>query len=288
MIPAAFEYYAPQSVSEAVQMLQSAGEEAKVLAGGHSLVPLMKLRLANPTALIDLNHISELRGIRRSNGSVTIGAMTTHAEMERSPELQNTWPIFQMAGSVIGDPMVRYRGTFGGSLAHADPAGDWPAVALALDVTMHAIGPNGERTIPADDFFVDMLTSALEPGEILTSIDVSAPQGKVGMAYEKFRHPASGYAVVGVAAIVTLDDSGSCTDCRVGVTGATSKATRATETEDALKGSKLDADTIASASQLAGGNMIYLGDIYASEEYREHLTKVYTKRALLAAAQAVK
>ncbi len=286
MIPAEFDYYAPTSVQEAIGLLQEKGPEAKLLAGGHSLVPLMKLRLAAPSVLIDLNRIAELRGIRSSDGGVAIGAMTTHSEVESSPELADRWPIFHVAGAMIGDPMVRHRGTIGGSLAHADPAGDWPAVALALDARMHIAGPNGERVVPAGEFFVDMLTSALEPDEVLTEIEIPALEGRVGMAYEKFRHPASGYAVVGVAAVVVTDGSGSCQDCRVAITGAGPKATRATGVEEALKGRPLDEQSISAAAERAGEGMAFLGDIYASEEYREHLTKVYTKRALLAAARS--
>ncbi|HET8628095.1 MAG TPA: xanthine dehydrogenase family protein subunit M [Thermomicrobiales bacterium] len=287
MIPGEFEYYRATSVQEAVQLLQQHAD-AKLLAGGHSLIPMMKLRLATPPALIDLGGIQDLSGVQQADGGLTIGALTTHGAIEEDAALKESWPIFYDAAHVIGDPMVRHRGTFGGSLAHADPAGDWPAVALALGAQMKAIGPNGNRTIAADDFFVDLLTSALEPGEVLTEITIPAKQGKTGMSYQKFSHPASGYAVVGVAAVVNLDDSGTCTDCRVAITGAGPKATRATATEDALKGKKLDEQTIAGAADKAGEGMDFLGDIYASEEYRQHLVKVFTKRALEAAAQNAK
>ncbi len=281
MIPAEFDYYAPQTIDEAVGILGEHAEEGKVLAGGHSLIPLMKLRLATPSVLVDIGRIPELRGISRSNGTVTIGATTTHRMIEFSEELSQALPIMTQAAKVIGDPMVRNRGTFGGSLAHADPAGDWPAVALALGATMHARGPEGERAIPAEEFFVDLLTTALEPGEILTHVDLPVPSGRVGMSYQKFRHPASGYAVVGVAAVVTLDDSGKCADCRVGITGAGPFAQRATEVENALKGQQLDEGTVQGASELAGSNMEFLGDIFASEEYRAQLVKVYTRRAIM-------
>jgi len=290
MIPAEFDYYAPTSVQEAVSLLRQHGDEAKVLAGGHSLIPLLKLRLSNPPVLVDIGRIPELRGITRTNGTVTIGAMTTHAQVESSEELRDTFPIMAEAATVIGDPMVRNRGTFGGALAHADPAADWPAVALALGAQLRVMGPNGERTVSVDDFFVDMLTSALEPGEVLTRIDIPAPgQGvKTGMSYQKFAHPASGYAVVGVAAVVTLGADGACQDCRVAVTGAGPKATRQTAVEDALKGRQLTPELIAQASEHAGEGMDFLGDIYASESYRAHLVKVYTKRALTAALEAVR
>lgn len=287
MIPGEFDYYVPGSVREAVGLLQQ-HPDAKVLAGGHSLIPMMKLRLANPPALIDIGGIQELRGIRQANGGVTIGALTTHAMVEESADLRQTFPILYDAAHVIGDPMVRNRGTFGGSLAHADPSGDWPAVVLALNADLKVVGPNGERTIEADDFFVDLLTSALEPGEVLTEITLPKPAGKSGMSYQKFSHPASGYAVVGVAAVVTLDDAGTCQECRVAITGAGPKATRATATETMLKGKRLDAETIAQASEHAGEGMDFLGDIFASEEYRQHLVKVYAKRALTQALERAK
>jgi len=281
MIPAEFDYYAPQSLDEAIQLLGEHAEDGKVLAGGHSLIPMMKLRLATPSALIDIGRIPELRGINRSNGTVTIGATTTHRMIEFSEELSGALPIMPQAAKVIGDPMVRNRGTFGGSLAHADPAGDWPAVALALGATMHVRGPDGERTIPAEEFFVDLLTTALAREELLTQIDLPVPSGKVGMSYQKFRHPASGYAVVGVAAVVTLDEAGRCADCRIGITGAGPVARRATEVEDALRGQQLNESTVRDASELAGGDMDFLGDIFASEEYRAQLVKVYTRRAIM-------
>ena len=286
MIPGEFEYYRPASVQEAIQHLGEHGEEARLLAGGHSLVPLMKLRLAAPAALVDLGGIAELRGIERSNGTVGIGAMTTHAAIEHSRELRGILPLLPDAAAVIGDPMVRNRGTIGGSLAHADPAGDWPAIALALDAQLDVEGPNGRRTIPAEEFFVALLTSALEPYEVLTRITVPVPQGTSGMAYQKLRHPASGYAVVGIAAVLMMDGDGACRDCRVAVTGATATASRAHATEELLRGKTLDEESIAAAAERAADGMEFLGDLYASEAYREHLTKVYAKRALLAALTA--
>lgn len=288
MIPGEFEYHAPTSVQEAVALLQQHGDDAKVLAGGHSLIPLLKLRLASPPVLVDINKIGELKGINRQNGTITIGALTTHTDIEHSEELKGILPIMHEAATVIGDPMVRNRGTFGGSLAHADPAGDWPAVALALGATMKVTGASGERTVAADDFFVDLLTSALEPGEVLTAVEIPVPQGKFGASYQKFSHPASGYAVVGVAALVQLGADGACQDCRVAVTGAGPKATRATATENALKGQQLTDDLIAQAAEQAGSGMDFLGDIFASESYRAHLVKVFAKRAVTAAMQAAK
>jgi len=284
MIPSEFDYIKAGSVQEALSLLQQHGDDAKVLAGGHSLIPLLKLRLASPAVLVDISGIKELKGVQQKGDMITIGALTTHGDLESDSSLKGSFPILSEAATVIGDPMVRNRGTFGGSLAHADPAGDWPAVALALNATMHIAGQNGERTVPADEFFIDILTSDIQPGELLTAIDLPIPSGKVGQSYQKFAHPASGYAVVGVAAVVTLDDAGNCSAARVAVTGAGAKAVRLTDVEDALVGKALTEENVAAATQNVGGEIMYLGDIYASEEYREHLVRVFAKRAVLAAA----
>ena len=283
MIPEAFAYTAPSTIADALSLLAEHGDDAKVLAGGHSLIPMMKLRLANPAVLIDIGRIAALRGIRRQGGVVTIGAMTTHAQIEESAELRALLPIMAEAATVIGDPLVRHRGTLGGSLAHADPAGDWPAVALALDATIHVSGPDGERTIAAREFFLDLFTSALEPGELLTAIDLPIPPAGTGMAYQKFAHPASGYAVVGAAAVVTVDADGFCRDCRVGITGAGAKATRAEATEKALVGERMSAERITEAAQQAGNGIDFLSDLAASAGYRANLVTVLTQRALTAA-----
>lgn len=287
MIPGEFDYVKAGSVQEALSLLQQHGDDAKVLAGGHSLIPLLKLRLANPAVLVDISGISELKGIRTGGDKITIGALTTHGDLEADNSLKGNFPILHEAATVIGDPMVRNRGTFGGSLAHADPAGDWPAVALALGATMHIVGPDGERTVAADDFFIDILTSDVQPGELLTAIDLPVPSGKVGMSYQKFSHPASGYAVVGVAALVTLDGAGNCASARVAVTGAGAKAVRLTAVEEALVGKALTEENVAAATADVGGDIDYLGDIYASEEYRAHLVKVFAKRAVLVAAKNI-
>lgn len=286
MITETFEYHAPEDVQAAVAILAEHGPEAKVLAGGHSLVPLMRLRLATPSVIVDLNRIPQLRGITTENGSTTIGAMTTHAAIEHSAELKAMLPVLPAAATLIGDPMVRNRGTIGGSLVHADPAGDWPAVALALDAQLQLVGPHGERTVRADDFFVDLLTSAVEPDEILTNITIPIPTGRVGVSYQKFAHPASGYAVTGVAAMVMLDDADACIDSRIAITGAGATAVRATESEAMLRGTDLNGGSIDRAAESAVSGIDFLGDIYASEEYREQLVRVYTKRSLLAALRA--
>lgn len=280
MIPETFEYTAPATIAEAIALLVRHGDNAKVLAGGHSLIPMMKLRLASPGVLIDIGRVPELRGIRQHGDTVTIGATTTHAQIEHSGALKGRFPIMNETATVIGDPLVRHRGTFGGSLAHADPASDWSAVALALDATIRATGPGGERTIPASEFFVDVFTSALEPGELLTAIELHNPRAGTGMAYEKFAHPASGYAIVGAAAIVSLGEDGICRECHVGITGAGAKATRANATEMMLLGERVTSERIRQAAHRAAAGLDLLSDLVASERYRAHLVTVLTQRAL--------
>ena len=285
MFPNQFEYHRPGSIEEVVQHLQQM-PDAKILAGGHSLLPAMKLRLAAPTALIDINRIEGLRGVN-VNGGTRIGAMTTYQQLIDSAELRERLPIIPETAYHVGDPQVQARGTLGGALAHADPAADMTAVFLALGGQVTAVGASGERTIAADDLFVDLLTTSLAPDEIITEIAIPTPAPRTGMAYEKHRHPASGYAVVGVAAVVSLGDDDTCRAARVAVTGATTKATRAAATEQALVGQALTADTIVRASQSAPDGLELNGDLYASEEYRRHLVSVYARRALeRAAAQA--
>lgn len=280
MYPGQFEYQRPSSVQEAVAIL--AGDpEAKVLAGGHSLVPAMKLRLAMPGTLVDIGRIAELKGIK-VNGGATIGAMTTYDELQDSAELTNAFPVIKETVNIVGDPAVRARGTLGGSLAHSDPAADFTAVMLALGASVKATGSNGEREISSDDLFVDLLTTSLEPDEILTSISVPALNG-AGAAYEKHAHPASGYAVVGVAAVVKVE-GGNFTSARIAVTGATSKATRSTAAEEALIGKPANPDTIAAAAAKAADGLELNGDVYASAEYRGQLIKVLAKRAITRAA----
>jgi carbon-monoxide dehydrogenase medium subunit len=287
MIPKPFEYVKATSVQEAVSLLQQHGEDAKLLAGGHSLLPVMKLRLAAPSVLIDISKVQELRGIH-ANGSLTIGAGTTYAEIAQSEKVQHQAAVLAECVAQIGDTQVRNKGTIGGALAHADPAADLPAVVLALGALIHVTGPGGKRDIPAEDFFVDLLTSALEPGEIITSISCGALGHGEGAAYVKFPHPASRYAIVGVAAYVKVE-GGNVSACRVAVTGAGAKAERQHEVEQALLGKAPSDDTIAAAAASAGDAMDILSDIHAGEEYRRAQIKVYTRRALaeaVARAQA--
>jgi carbon-monoxide dehydrogenase medium subunit len=279
MFPAAFEYHRPASVQEAVALLEQSGGDAKVLAGGHSLLPLLKLRLAEPAALIDIGRLPGLTGIQNQGGELVVGSLTTHATVATSDAVKQAAPLLAEAANVIGDQQVRNRGTIGGSLAHADPAGDLPAVILALEAQIKAVGPNGERTIPANDFFVDMLTSALQESEILTEIRVPALPSGAGTAYLKMDHPASHYALCGVAAIVQLS-GGNVQDVRVAVTGVGPKAYRATGVEEALRGQAANESSVEQAAQHAADGIDALGDIHASTEYRSHLARVFAKRAL--------
>ena len=276
MFPNQFEYHRPESVQAAAGLL-AADPEAKLLAGGHSLLPAMKLRLASPSSLVDLGGIDGLVGIDVS-GPITIGAMTTYAMLRDSRELRGVLPMICEAADNVGDPAVQARGTLGGALAHSDPAADFTAIFLALNGTVEVTGTSGSRSIAADDLFVDLFTTSLQPDEIITSVSFPAPAAGSGAAYEKFRHPASGYAVVGVAAVV----GGGAP--RIAVTGATSKATRATGAEQALNGASLDDESIAAAAAAAADGLEINGDHFASEEYRRHLVSVLTGRALRRAA----
>jgi len=280
MIPAVFDYQAPATIDEALSLLAANPDEAKILAGGHSLIPAMKLRLAQPGLLIDIGRIKDLAYIREEGDQIAIGAMTTHYAIESSALLQKICPLLPDCASHIGDVQVRNKGTIGGSVAHSDPAGDWPAAVIALKAQMVAVGANGGRTINADDFFVDLLTTALSPGEILREIRIPKPAGRFVQSYQKVRHPASGFAVVGIAVAVVLAADGSCESASVGVTGVASKAYRAAGVETALKGKKLNDDTIAQAAAHATDGVDANSDLYASEDYRRHLAEVYTRRAL--------
>ncbi|HEX6799269.1 MAG TPA: xanthine dehydrogenase family protein subunit M [Ktedonobacterales bacterium] len=283
-----FSYYAPESLDQALMLLQSHGD-AKLLAGGQSLIPLLKLRLTEVGTLVDLGRIAELRGISDEGDGLRFGAGTPYSQVIDSTSVQHRSPLIAQAVSQVGDPQVRSRGTIGGSLAHADPAGDLPAVALALDAEITAAGPRGKRTIPASDFFVDLLTTALQPIEVITAVRFkTTDQPHTGTAYVKHRHPASGYAVVGVAAVVTLGDDGACKSARIGITGAGTHAARATSVEQALAGKPLDAAALEAACATAADGLELMSDTYASDEYRAHLTRVLTKRAVQQAAETAK
>ena len=288
MIPADFDYIAAKSLDEALSLLAKHKDDAKLLAGGHSLLPAMKLRLAQPKLLIDLGKIKDLSYIKEDGGQVRIGAMTTHFQIETSDLLRRACPLFPETASNLGDMQVRNKGTIGGSLAHADPAADWPAAVLAVGAEIVVAGQKAERTIKADQFFVDLLTTALQLGEVLKEIRFAAPKGRVGQAYLKVRHPASGFAVVGVAVNLALDSSGKCESAGIGVTGVSPKAYRATGVEKAIQGKQLDAKTLAAAAEHAADGVAANSDLFASGEYRKHLAQVYTRRALETAASRAK
>ncbi len=279
MFPAPFDYYTASTLPEAIALLGQ-HKDAKLLAGGHSLLPLMKMRLAKPPALIDIGKVKELTGIRDLGEQLAFGALTTHAQVQYSELVREECPVLSYAASLIGDMQVRNRGTMGGSLAHADPAADYPAVMLALGAELDAVGPKGKRTIKIDDFFKGLFTTALNSDEVLTEIRVpKTNRAGIGAGYEELPHPASRYAVVGVAVWLKLDGN-KVADARVGVTGATDHAVRATKVENALRGNVLDHKLEDSASQLAADGITCLGDLYASPDYRAHLVSVYAKRAL--------
>ena len=283
MIPTAFDYQVPATLEEAISLLAGDPDGAKVLAGGHSLIPAMKLRLAQPQLLVDIARIKSLAYIREEGNQVLIGATTTHYQLESSELLKQICPLLPMCAASIGDVQVRNKGTIGGSIAHSDPAGDWPAAVLALDAELVLVGPNGERTVKATDFFVGLMTTDLQPGEILREIRMAKPSGRFGHSYQKVPHPASGFAVVGIAVHLDLNDDGSCKAARVGVTGVSTKAYRALGVETALAGASLDDQTMASAAPHACDEVDASKDLYASAEYRCALAQVYTRRAIQAA-----
>ena len=284
MIAAEFDYVRANTLDEALTLLAQ-NEDAKILAGGHSLIPAMKLRLAQPPLLVDISRIKDLSYVSQDNGQIRIGAMTTHYQIESSDLLKQICPLLPECASHIGDMQVRNKGTIGGSVAHADPAGDWPATIIALNAELIATSKNGDRTIKADDFFVDLLTTSLEPGEILREIRVNTAPARTGTAYAKLPHPASGFAVVGVAASVTLGGDGGCETASIGITGVSSKAYRPAGVESSLKGAKPDEQTIANAASHAADGIDMNGDVFASDEYRRHLAQVYTRRAVAMAAE---
>lgn len=279
MIPATFEYHSPTSVDEALSLLGRLGDDAKLLAGGHSLIPLMKLRLSTPDHLVDLSRVDGLAYIREAGGGLVIGAMTTHSAVASSALVQGSAAALAEAAASIGDVQVRNRGTIGGSLAHADPGADLPGVMLALGATLQAQSAGGSRSIAAADFFTDLLTTALEPNEVLTEVRIPALPAGSGSTYLKMANQASGYAIVGIAAVVTLSGS-TVSDVRVGISGVGATASRAAATEAALRGQPATPEAVKAAAQQAAEGLEPLGDIHASGEYRTHLVRVFTERAL--------
>ena len=282
MIPAQFDYVAPTSLSEAVAALGEAGEDAKILAGGQSLIPVLRLRLAFPTVLVDLGRVDELRGVSDDGSAIVIGAMTRHSDVIEDPLVQQHAGLLAQATATVADPAVRHRGTFGGALAHADPAGDLAAVALALDAEMVAEGPGGRRTIAARDFFVDYLETALSPDEILAAVRIPKLEGSWGYRYEKFNRVAQAWAIVGVAAAVRTD-GGSIGEARIGLTNMGSTPVRPASVESALAGAS-DVAAVKAAAATAADGTSPPSDLGAKADYRAHLARVLTARAVAGAA----
>ncbi|GGS21870.1 FAD binding domain-containing protein [Actinokineospora fastidiosa] len=282
MIPAPFDYVAPTTVDDAVRALADAGEDAKVIAGGQSLLPVLRMRLAAPTKLIDLGRVAELRGIREEGGHVVIGAMTTHYEIQRDPVVDTHLRLLRLATDTVADPQVRHRGTLGGALAHADPAGDLAAPVLAMDAEFVLCGMDGRRTVPAAEFFVDYFTTALRPDEIVVEVRLPKLTGWHAH-YEKFNRVAQAWSIVGVAACLRVD-GGVIAEARVGLTNMGSVPLRATEVEAALVGHPATAATVRAAAAHAAEGTSPAADGNADREYRQHLARVLTDRALTAAA----
>ena len=285
MIPAKFDYVKPGSVGEAVQALASGGEDAKVIAGGQSLLPLLRLRLAYPDLLVDVGALDELRGVADVGDELLIGARTTHYQLVHDPLVGEHCGILAEAAATVADPAVRHRGTLGGSLAHGDPAGDLPAVAVALGATMVARGLGGERRIAASDFFLDYLTTALQPGEILTGVRVPKLGGDWGYRYEKFHRTAQAWAIVGVAALARRSN-GHVAEARVGLTNMGSVPVRASAVEAAAAGAEATRDALNAAAAGAADGTEPPADLHGAPDYRRHLARVLTGRALAAAAGA--
>jgi carbon-monoxide dehydrogenase medium subunit len=285
MIPAPFDYVAPVSVDEALSTLAeltSSGKDVKVLGGGQSLLPVLRLRLAAPEVVVDLGRIDELRGVREDGDALAIGAMTTHDTMTRDPLVRQHALLLALAAETVADPQVRHRGTFGGALAHADPAGDMPAPALALGASMVIAGPSGRRTVAAADFFSDLFTTAIDDGELLVEVRVPKHTGW-GAAYEKFNRVAQAWSIVGVAAAVRVQ-GGSIAEARVALTNMGSVPVRATAVEQALVGQSATADAIRTAAASAADGTTPPVDANADADYRRHLAGVLTRRALEAAS----
>lgn len=285
MIPASFDYVRATSLSHAIGLLQNDPDGTKLVAGGHTLIPTLKLRLASPALLIDIGNIQELKGIEIGD-QIKIGALTTHAELLASESLGGVLPIFHQAAEILADPQVRNRGTIGGSLANADPAADWPAVVVALNAELEVAGPNGRRRIAAKNFFVDIFTTALEPGEILAAIHIAHPVAGTQFRYRKIRHPASGYAVVGVAVSVCLK-ADIVSHASIGITGAAGHAFAAEPAMELLTGKRLTREIIEESARLASEQAECLSDHYASADYRKHLVRTEVARALTSLSKAI-
>ena len=283
MIPAAFAYARPTTIDEALQAVASGGEDVKIMAGGQSLIPVMRLRLAAPETVVDLTRVAELRGVRDDGDAIVIGATTTHSDVLSDPLIAQHAPLIAAATETVADRQVRHRGTFGGALAHADPAGDLPAVALALDAEFVIAGTGGRRTVPAADFFVDYLTTALEEGELLVEIRIPKLQGTWGMHYEKFNRVAQAWSIVAVAAVVRREGD-RIAEARIGLTNMGPTPIRASGVEAALAGVEATREAVAAAAEHAAEGTSPSSDLHGQADYREHLAKVLTRRAVAAAA----
>jgi len=277
MIAQEFEYHAPASMAEALALL--ADPDAKALAGGMSLIPLMKLRLAAPAKIVDLRHVPGLTSIESTGGGLRIGARVTHYELESTPLVRTRCPLLAATAAQIGDVQVRNMGTIGGSVAHADPAADYPGALLALEATLDLVGASGQRTVPVGEFLLDTFTTALEPGELISTITVSTEDAGTGTSYQKCLQPASGFAIAGIGARVRRE-GGKVTMARVGVTGLAGKPFRARQVEKLLEGTAGSADDVRKAASVVADGVEPLSDLHASASYRAHLARVYAARAL--------
>lgn len=280
MYPAAFEYLEPRTVQEAVGFLRQWGEDARILAGGQSLVPLMKLRLARPRYLIDLNRVPGLSYIKEENGRLRIGTLTRHAEIEESKLVREKIPLIQEAVRVLGDLQVRNLGTIGGAIAEADPAGDWGPVILALNARVKCVGPKGEREVEAKDFFTFAYTTALQPDEVVTEISVPIPSAPLSGTYEKLERVAGDFAIASVAVQVDIDKDGICREIGIGLAGADDKPLKATSAEALLRDQKLSAETIGLGARQLQESANPIGDLRGSPEYKKEVVGVIFRRAL--------
>jgi carbon-monoxide dehydrogenase medium subunit len=285
MIPPSFEYLRPKTIPEAVAMLQQHGDEAKILSGGQSLIPMMKLRLARPGVLIDINRISGLSYVKEEGGYLKIGGLTREAELEASPLVHSRYPILLDTAHVIADPQVRNMATVGGNLAHGDPANDHPATMMALGAQVVSTGPKGERVTPIEDFFVSLFTTALKHDEILTEIRIPVPPARSGGAYFKLERKVGDFATAAVAVQLTLDDKGACQKVGIGLTNVGPTPVKARKAEEFLRGKKLDEANINQAAQLAADESAPSPDLRGPVEYKKGFVKELTKRALTRALE---
>ncbi len=288
MIPSSFQYSAPSTLDEALKMLNELGDKAKILAGGHSLIPMMKLRFAEPGHLIDINNLPGLSYVTEADGYLTIGAMTREVELEESDDVASKFPIFLDAAKLIADPQVRNWGTIGGNLAHGDAANDHPAVMIALNAEVEITGQEGSRWVSINDFFMGFYMTAVQESEILTAVRVPLAKGKNGNAYHKNERKVGDYATAGVAVNITLDDSDTCISSGIGLTNVNPTPLRAERSEQALIGNQIDDEAISNAAQYASEDCSPSNDLRGSEEYKRRIVKVLTKRMIIKSLERIK